>query len=814
MRNRFMAIVVAATLGAAGSAVAQDSVFRSAQVSSEISGWPKALAVADFDGDGADDVVTASINPSELTVYFQDNGEFLWNGSMSLPFVPATLAAGNFDGDDCVDIVVADANAAQVAFFGGDCNLNFEERGAPVAVAEDPYAMAVGKIDNDADLDLAIVSGGPLAVTQGRVSVLKGDGQGGFSLQATLAAGVGTSAVVIGDVNRDGRADFVALNSGARTLSVFLANAQGAFVAQTPIPLGGSQSELRALAMGLIDSDNIPDVVVADWSMGTVLVRLGNGSGGFTAGSSAQVGSRPQSVALADIDGDGKNDVVVANEQSMDVTLLFGNGTGQLVGGRTYVVGGEPAVAAVAGLDDQRAAFVVTANRDESGGSLAVLANPGNGTLPGVENVFAGRGPSGISGADVDSDGLPDLVVTHDDGAVLVFRSIAPARGGGFQPPRLVASSGSARSPRSVDFNRDDRADIAFVDGDASQVVVLLGTGRGTFKVGSSMATPAGPVALAIGDFNSDGRWDLVASSADNFGEVTSFLGRGDGTFVPVRSTRVVDGAGNMAVGELNCDGKPDLVVVSQATNNAAVLFGQGDGKFDTGPLLRGQKPTSAVIGFFDNNNNPDIVLGNGDVSGGVNNIFLGNCDGSFVANSRTPGGSTEGLAARDLNGDLLMDLVTFRAGQDNAVGVLRSDGQGRFFPLGAAVKTSRMPVEVVAADFNGDGRYDAATANNQALANNVSVLTNCIGQPGCSAAVGPAAVYGEANGDGRISAADLVAIGIEAMDNDGAYVENVSRPNPPLGNFPATKGVDANGDGHVDGSDRRAAARRIFAGG
>lgn len=809
MRNRLVAIVAVVVLGAAASAVAQEKVFRSATVSPDIGGWPKALAIADFNGDGDDDAVTASINPSELTVFLQFDGEFFWSGSLSLPFVPAALASGRFDGDVCPDVVAADANGAEVAFLAGDCNGNFEEKGTPAPVAEDPYAMVVGKIDNDNHLDVVVASGGPLAVTQGEVSVLTGNGQGGFSLQATLTAGVGTSAVAIGDANRDGRTDIVALNSGARTLSVFLANSQGGFVAQNPIAVGTSQSELRALAMGLIDSDNVPDLVIADWSMGVVLVRLGNGSGGFTAASSAQVGSRPQSVVLSDIDADGKTDVLVANEQSMDVSLLFGDGTGRLSSARTYVVGGEPAVAALAGVDQNRAAFVVTANREESSGSLTVLANSGDRSLPGVEDVFAGRGPSGVAGADVDSDGLPDLVVTHDDGTVLVFPSIAPARGGGFQLPQLVASVGSARSPRAVDLNRDDRADLAFVDTEHARVAVLLGTDRGNFEVGSMLATPVGPVAVAVGDFNADGIWDLVASSSASVGEVSTYLGRGDGTFIPVRSTPTIEGAGNMAVGELNCDGKPDLVVVSQGTSRASVLLGQGNGKFVTGQQLTGQKPTAAAIGFFNDDNNPDIVLGNGDVSGFVNNIFLGNCDGSFVANSRTPGGSTDGLAARDINGDRLMDLLTFRAGQDNSTGVQRSDGAGKFSPLGSAIKTSRMPVEVAAADFNGDGRYDAATANNQALANNVSVLTNCAGEPGCVAAAGPAAVYGEVNGDGRLSAADLVAIGIEAMDDDGAYVENVLRKG-----FQAQKGVDANGDGHVDGSDRRATARRIFAGG
>jgi hypothetical protein len=97
-------------------------------------------------------------------------------------------------------------------------------------------------------------------------------------------------------------------------------------------------------------------------------------------------------------------------------------------------------------------------------------------------------------------------------------------------------------------------------------------------------------------------------------------------------------------------------------------------------------------------------------------------------------------------------------------------------------------------------------TANSSGTANNISVLMNCVGESAC--AEGPAAAKrGDGNGDGVVSAADLVAVVREVFDGDGEQIEDVAR-----GGFVAGRGVDANGDGRVDMQDGGAVAHRIFA--
>src|SRR5205085_678964 len=120
-------------------------------------------------------------------------------------------------------------------------------------------------------------------------------------------------------------------------------------------------------------------------------------------------------------------------------------------------------------------------------------------------------------------------------------------------------------------------------------------------------------------------------------------------------------------------------------------------------------------------------------------------------------GGSPSGLAARDINGDSVPDLLVSDE-VSNLVAIFRSRGANRRFVEDDMPTVSRRPIGVVAADFDGDGRYDAAAADNF-VAGTVSVLTNI---------AAPAVQRGDANGDAIVSAADAIAVIRELGDGNG----------------------------------------------
>jgi len=154
-------------------------------------------------------------------------------------------------------------------------------------------------------------------------------------------------------------------------------------------------------------------------------------------------------------------------------------------------------------------------------------------------------------------------------------------------------------------------------------------------------------------------------------------------------------------------------------------------------------------------------------------------------------------LAARDISGDLLPDLVVSVQGVGvNAVFGLVSRGASRGFETVANVPVNRSPTSIIAADFDGDGRYDVATTASN-IAGTVSVLTNIGATP---------IIRGDANGDGKVTAADLLAAARKLRDGAATRVEQAGN-----GLYRAAPGADANGDGLVTAQDVQALVHRLF---
>src|SRR5438477_3112279 len=164
--------------------------------------------------------------------------------------------------------------------------------------------------------------------------------------------------------------------------------------------------------------------------------------------------------------------------------------------------------------------------------------------------------------------------------ASLVFLSALPSPA----PAMDLAVGASPYSVAMGDFNGDGHLDLAVANGGSNDVSVLLGNGDGTFTPAKNYEAGlgGGPLWVAVGDFNLDGKLDLVVanSSSDSVGVL---LGNGDGTFRPsVTFPAGGTATESVAVGDFNGDGKPDLAVASDDSNNVTVLLGDGRGSFAT----------------------------------------------------------------------------------------------------------------------------------------------------------------------------------------------------------------------------------------
>jgi hypothetical protein len=826
MRFRNVSAVAALAVLLPVSASAQHGVFRSAASDAVVVGSPTKLTVSDFDHDGFQDVIlTNNEAPGE------EIGSCFWFGlSDPTPLdcrrrgqpgvrFPSALLVRDFDGDELPDLLIASSDENTVAFVKGTGDMNFFDLPSiaqPVGV--NPRGLAAGDIDGNDFVDVAVAAEGSTEGAPGMVSVLRGHGDGSFTVCAMLDAQAGTTAVAFGDFNDDQKDDLLALNSRAERVSEWFGDGDCGFTARPTIPTGAAP---QGLAAGDLDGDGEMDFVTADSNTDTVSVFLGRGDGTFRPRRSFATGTAPNGVWIMDLNGDDLPDLVATNNRSQDLSVLLGEGSGGFLPARSWVTGAEPEDVAFADMDGDGRQDVIALIRGAPGAS--VLKNLGAGSFLGVEDIGAGNGPSTIAVGDVDNDALPDLIAGNDAGDVLVFDSVGD---GSFRAPRVTNLGGRLVAVTAADFDGDGVIDVAGADNENSVVAVAHGLGDGSFGQVRTYPTAESPAGIATGDFDGDGRPDLALTAVGPPGRVSVFLQQANGTFATAKNTTVEETPLGIATGDFDADGRDDMVVANQASQTVSVLRSTGGGNFtlkQTVPASdNNQGPLAAAVTDYNRDGKPDFIVTN---TSGKISIFTGDGDATFTGVPFDDLGSPaaeypSSVVARDFTGDGLVDMAVLNQ-TSNSVRVFIGRNDGRFKNVSAKdVTVSRMPVSIAAADFDGDGRYDAATANSDPSANNVSILLNCARDADCyydddgifangaQPLPGMAALRGDGNDDGLVSAGDLVAVSAEVVDGDGKAVEDID-----MKGFQASAGVDANGDGRVDAQDRLAVAARIFSG-
>jgi hypothetical protein len=622
-------------------------------------------------------------------------------------------------------------------------------------------SVLVGDFNGDSKPDLVVASGGP-------IWVFLGLGGGEFGPKIVVPVGGGdfnfTTAIAIGDFNGDQVQDLAAANSGSNDLSVVLGNGDGSFQPETRVPTLGQQP--LDVAAGDLNGDGRDDLVATNSSLleESISVHLRQANGTFVS-SRIVVGQSPLRVAIGDFNRDGRADLAVGGRDadapdpgtSGYLAILLGNGDGTFASGQRFTTtplfersgvtlgdvdddgsldvlmlagsaGGVPSLAVflghrngtfdrgpdVAGCCNARVS-IGDLNGDGSldlvGGAVQAFLGLGDGSFTALPAAFPPFGGS-TALADFDHDGHLDLVMSSVN---TVFRG----RGDGTFALLDTYQRSVAGAMISDDLNKDGETDILFGHGN---VILVPGIGGG--RLGSQVVVPVGntTVAVAVGDFNGDGRKDLVTANATRPLPVGSYvasvlLGNGDLTFQSPVTYSVGDVPAHVAVGDFNGDGRDDFVVANGSSNDVSVLLGNGDGTF--APQVRypvGTSPRFVVAADFDSDGREDLAVANNsslDIS-----VLLGNGDGTFGAEARFgAGGKPTGLATGDFNDDGKTDLaVSDRPGSTgsmdfpDAVCLLFGAADGTFGPA-TAIGVGNGPSVPIVADFDSDGRDDLALA-------------------------------------------------------------------------------------------------------
>ena len=374
---------------------------------------------------------------------------------------------------------------------------------------------------------------------------------------------------------------------------------------------------------------------------------------------------------------------------------------------------------------------------------------------------------------------------------------------------RLDLAAGiSPAAVASGDFNGDGKFDLAVAEGFDNVISVYLAKPDGTFAAKVDYATGNSPLSVVVGDFNNDGKSDLAIANY-NDGTVSILLGNGNGTFQAQTTYTVGKYPLSLVAGDFNRDGRPDLAVALSGTNQVAILAGKSGGGFTLSTVAVGNSPYGVAAGDFNNDGKLDLATAN--YKDGTISVLLGNGNGTFQSAVTYAGGAkVDCIAAADFNGDGRLDLAV---GHDSlgTVSFLFGNGNGTFqpkvdYPVGSTQGF------VLAVDLNGDGLTDLVAAGG---ANSVSVLLSNGDGTFLSRAeysvgyvpVGAAAA--DFNGDGRM---DLVVANRCGADSSCMSPGTVSvlvgkgdgtfqrRLDSPTGTGPrAVATGDFNGDGKLD---------------
>jgi hypothetical protein len=596
--------------------------------------------------------------------------------------------------------------------------------------------MAVADFNGDGIPDIAMSSMNPPSGVSniGTVTIFLGNGDGTFTPNPnTFQTGNVPTLMHAVDFNGDGIVDLLMVNDGDNTVSVFTGKGDGTFnpAATQSFPAGRIDSVL-SLVVGDFDGDGKPDVVLTESAPDSFVVLKGNGDGTFQppvvipltmAGAII-----PGILAAVDFDGDGKLDLVFVGFAGM---MLF-RGNGDLSFQPPVMLSGDSIGNGleIADMDGDGHPDIVL----ESGFGLKLLFNDGTGKIASTETYGAS---GGFAVADLNGDGHPDVVLAGFGATPSGPSTVQVILNNGDGTLRAALRVPGFGRAVVADFNNDGTPDLGLANGRSAGA--LINSGNFQFDVTKAFASAdvGFPIDAVAADLNGDGNQDIVAigstSRTDPAGSMKVVLGNGDGTFTPpavqpppLPAPKTVH---KIAAGDFNGDGKTDVVVTNMDTNSTTVglYLGNGDGTFQTPTLTTaGSLLTAIAVGDFNGDHHLDIAVTNkGD---GTNpstvSILLGNGDGTFTLGTPiTVGVAPVGLATADLNGDGKVDLLVANGGTGNSgtVSILFGNGDGTFQPA-VSLSLTAPAIAVTVADFDGDGFPDIAVAEQGSL---VDLFTN-----------------------------------------------------------------------------------------
>lgn len=687
---------------------------------------PLGLAVADLNGDGFNDLVTANSDQGELSLLFQDSsnpGSFLAAQSLAAGTGTSDVIAADFDGDSRVDLLALNPGSNNASLFIQDpSNVGQFLSAQLLTLGQGALALELTDLNGDGKVDVLALNG-----TDNTISVLQNSRVNrcdpDFNASRSFVVGSDPSAAAITDLDQDGRPDLLVTNSADNSLSVLLGNGHAdlSLISSATVATGAGPG---ALDIGDLNNDGVTDVAVANIASSTITVLQGvaNDPGNFNASATIAAGTMLSDLAIGFFDDDGLKDLAYTDAAANTVNILRQNPNqaGQFMTPVAVAVGTAPSSLQWADFNGDLLGDLAIANLNSA--TVTVLQQVSAGQFSNTE-LAVGQNPRFVEVADLDGDGRTDILVCNegDDSLSIILQD--NANPGSFLAAQTVAVGQSPRSATVGDFNGDSLLDILVVNnGDNSLSLVLQDNANpGQFLAANSLESRSSPVAALARDFDGDGLADLLVLQQS--GDRVELLRQGgliDGFRMP-QSLSLNAAPTQVLEGDVNGDSLVDFVTVQPASNQLEIVLqdSANPGSFLAPSRLAVNDPSQVILGRFNNDATTDIAVLS-STNGTVTVFFQDPAAAmSFPSSTVLTAGASpsDGLAA-DIDGDGLLDIAVTNSGSQDVTLFIQDAGSVGGFMAPSSLAVGSNPSKLASADINGDGRVDLVVldSNGQSL--------------------------------------------------------------------------------------------------